>query len=172
MNAVDWILVALAVVAVLEGLSRGLIAELLDLAAFVVSLAVAFSFGSSIGATIDRVFALPEQYRSVIGFGLALIVLASVVRFVLRLIGHIIPSIVTAALPNRLLGVIPAVAKQLLFVGLVLHLMSTLPLPASVDGAIRSSRLARSVLASSQALQPLVDRLIDSSVRSLRATIS
>jgi uncharacterized membrane protein required for colicin V production len=172
MNTVDWILVALVVGAVFEGLSRGLIAELLDLAAFVVSLAVAFAVGSAVGTTIDRVLALPEQYRSVIGLGLTLSLLTGLIRSLLRLIGRIVPSLVTASLPNRILGVVPALARQLLFVGLVLHVLVTVPLPPSAATAIGTSRFGPTVLTVSQSLQPFVDRLIDSSVRSLRETVS
>ncbi len=160
MNYVDWIILALLGLAVLQGLWRGLISQLLDLAAFVVSLSLAFSFGSMAATRIDHLVALPTAERSLIGFVVVLLIASIVIRWALRLLGHIIPGIITASPINRLLGIIPAVALTVFEIALVLTTVAAFPQWASGSRAIHLSTLAPKVLAASGSLQGLINRTI------------
>ena len=160
MNFIDWIIVALLAFAVVQGLMRGLISQLLDLAAFVVALGLAFSFGPMAAARIDRVIALPAAEQSLIGFIVVLFASSIILRWVLRLIGHIIPGIITASPINRVLGVIPAVALTIFEIAVVLTTIAAFPAWQSATRAIGQSTLAPKIITASGSLQSLINRTI------------
>jgi uncharacterized membrane protein required for colicin V production len=159
MNNLDFLIVGLVIWAVVEGLHRGLISQLIDLAAFVVSLALAMSFGSQVAARIDHYVALPVVYQPLIGFLVVLVVLEIVVRMVLRLLGHIIPGVLTASLPNRLLGVVPALAKQAVILALLINAVAMVPQWTQGNRAVQESRFAPLALS--------VNRSVTSSVKQI-----
>ena len=161
MTYVDWIILALLAFAVVQGLWRGLISQLLDLAAFVVALSLAFSFGPKTATLVNRFIALPAADRSLIGFVAVLIAVSFVTRFVLRLLGHIIPGVLTASPINRLLGVVPAVALTIFEIALVLTTITAFPQWTSANSAIHGSQLAPKVLAVSGSLQSLINRTLE-----------
>ncbi len=160
MNIVDALIIGLVIWAVIEGLHRGLISQLIDLAAFVVSLALAMSFGSQVATRIDHFIALPVAYQPLIGFLVVLFTLEIVVRMVLRLLGHIIPGVLTASLPNRLLGVVPAIAKQAVILALVINAIAMVPQWADGQQAVKASRFAPLALSVNQSVTSIVKRVL------------
>ncbi len=160
MTVVDWIILGLLGLAVIQGLWRGLISQLLDLAAFVVALALAFSFGPRVAATIDRVLALPMAEQSLIGFVVVLIGMSLMTRWLLRLLGHVIPGVLTASPVNRLLGILPALALTIFEIALVLTTIRAYPQWIDGNRAISKSQLAPKVISLSGSLQSLISRTL------------
>ena len=142
MNYVDYIIIFLTIAAVFNGLARGLISQIIDLVAFVFSLTLAFTFGPSVGHWIDHFFALPVAYQSLIGFLIVLFLIEGILRAVLRFIGHLIPGVLTASLPNRFLGIIPALALLTLSAMFVFTAINDVPRWTTAQTAIHQSKLA------------------------------
>lgn len=160
MTLVDGVLLASAAWSVLMGLWRGLISQLFDLAAFVIALAAAFTFGSDVAKLIDQVVALPDAYEPVIGFVATMVVVDIVVRAALRLMGHVIPEALVGAIPNRLLGVVPSLAKFLLVATLTLNALAAVPAWTGVHAAVQASRFAPIVVSTGGTMNTLIERML------------
>ena len=160
MNYVDYILIFLTIVAIFNGLRRGLISQLIDLAAFVLSLALAFTFGANLGHWIDHFFALPAAYQTLIGFLVILFLVEGIIKAALRFVGHIIPGILTASLPNRFLGIIPALATLTLSVVFVLTAINEVPSWTAAQQAVHASKLAPTFIHYGSATELIVKQML------------
>lgn len=167
MNIVDGILITFGILAIFQGFSKGLISQLINLAAFVFALTVAVSTGPSAGQKIDRVIALPAAYLSLIGFLAVFIVLDAALRIVLRIVGHAIPGILTASPVNRILGIVPSLAGFTLIATFALTAITAVPSWISAHEAIAGSRLAPVFQTFGGATEAVVNRVLGDRLREI-----
>lgn len=127
MNWVDYaILVALAL-SILVGLWRGLVSEVLSLAAWIAAFWVAWMFGPLVAAQFEHSISLPAG-RILLGYGLcfvAVLMLGALLRFVVR---RLLWSTGLGGL-DRLLGMLFGFARGVLLVTLVVFLAGFTALP-------------------------------------------
>ncbi len=148
-----------------QGLSKGLISQIINLAAFVFALTIAVSVGPTVADAINRVFAFPVAYRQLIGFFVAFLAIEFVLRLVLRYLGHLIPGLVTASLTNRILGIIPSLAEMTLVVTLVFAAINAVPSWSTTQQAVRASRLAPIFTTFGTETESVVNRILGEQLR-------
>ncbi|HLH27034.1 MAG TPA: CvpA family protein [Chloroflexota bacterium] len=138
-NWVDVIIIFLLVVYALQGLQRGFILGLLDLAGLLLALFVALQYYPSGVALLSPYVPLPDSLLKPIAF-LGLWLLSDIlVTLLLRLVGLPLRLFGRFSSLNGLLGIVPGLLKGGLVVALVLALALALPLPEPVRGQITGS---------------------------------
>ena len=160
-NALDYGLLLLVGLMTLSGLAKGLVRQLCDLAAWILSLYLAFHLGSAVGLELDRWFSLKAYFDRALGpvaGGLSVgdiavnvvgfLVVMIVVRIAVQLVSHLLDMV--AKLPiisafNRLGGAAFGLAKGLLMVFIAASVLVMLP-EGTLGGQIDGSHLIPVVL--------------------------
>ena len=138
-NWVDVIIIFVLAAYALQGLQRGFILGLLDLAGLVLALFVALRFYPAGVALLTPYVPLPDALLKPIAF-LGLWLLSDVVvTLLLRVVGVPLRLLGRLSSLNGLLGLLPGVLKGGLVVALVLALALALPLPEPVRGQVTGS---------------------------------
>jgi len=109
MNTLDWVICALALLAILSGLWRGLIKEILGLAAWVIGFLAAQMFATEMGAYLPVSGASPEL-RYLMGFASVLVMCLIVVSLISHLLSTLISAIGLGFL-NSFMGALFALLK-------------------------------------------------------------
>ena len=161
-NALDYGLLLLVGAMTLSGLGRGLVRQLGDLFAWILSLYLAFHLGNAVGQELDKWFSLKQYFERALGpvagglsigdlavnvVGFLVVIIA--VRIAVGLISHLLDMV--AKLPiistfNRLGGAVFGLAKGLLIVFIAASVLVMLP-DGSLAGQIDGSYLIPAVLA-------------------------
>jgi uncharacterized protein YkwD len=152
-NAVDILILATLVLAVIAGVRAGFVATLYALVTWVVAIGIAFALEGPLGALLSRVGISPT-------FGFVAVLLAAksaftalgtfaVAPFVKRLhAGRIIGR------ADRALGIVPSIVRTLVIVALALATALVLPVGTDVRAAIDGSRLGQVLVEQVAAVQP------------------
>ncbi len=145
-NWVDIIIIFVLAAYAIQGLQRGFLLGLLDLAGLVLALVVALQFYPQGVALLTPYVPLPEALLKPIAF-LGLWLLSDVVvTLLLRVVGLPLRVLGRLSSLNGALGLVPGVLKGGLVVALVLALALALPLPepvrAQISGSAVGGRLA------------------------------
>jgi membrane protein required for colicin V production len=120
MNGIDYTILGVLALSVLVGLWRGLVSEVLSLAAWIAAFWVAWVFGPVVAAQLEQSISLPAA-RILLGYGLCFVVVlvvGALLRFVAR---RLLSSIGLGGL-DRLLGMLFGFARGVLLVTLVVFL--------------------------------------------------
>lgn len=124
MNIVDIIILLCCVPAIFHGLSKGFIAQMAALVALVLGAWMSFHFSSAVVEWLKPAVDLPPAVLQAIAFTL---ILAAVIMG-LTLVGKMLESLVKIVMLgwlNKLLGVVFALLKVLLAIGLVILLFNS-----------------------------------------------
>lgn len=141
MNWVDYVLLALMVVAMIFGMRRGVIREAMGLVAFMAGLVFATHYIDWLAHTLTQRMALSPVLVSFVGF----VVLVAFVFLVFRLLALIfyrVASVERLGRVDHLGGALVGMLRGWVMLGFLLFLMLYLPLPKSTLDAIDNSFLA------------------------------
>lgn len=140
MNVLDAILLLCFLPAVIQGLRKGLVKQIFSLAAVLVGIFVAMRFTPDVSGWASQHVEGGAKFVNALCFGVLLIAGALVTQLVGELITKIMNT-VTLGWANRLLGVIFAIFKVLLLLGLLVHVFEAvnckweLVKPETLDGS-------------------------------------
>jgi uncharacterized protein YkwD/uncharacterized membrane protein required for colicin V production len=165
LNAVDLLIVAALVYAMVVGVRSGFVATLYGLITWVVAIPAALVLQGPLGALLARV-GLQAPLARTIAFVLVLLVIeggfgvlgiVAVTPFVKRL--HADRMFGTV---DRVLGVVPSVLRTLVIAGVALAAALVLPVGNDVRAAIDASRIGQVLVAQVAAMQPALGALAGS----------
>ncbi|MBQ3607760.1 MAG: CvpA family protein [Bacteroidales bacterium] len=125
MNILDIILLICFIPALVQGIRKGFIAQAISIISIIVGIWASARFADVVAGWIAQYITASEQVMKVVAFALILIV----VFFLLGLIGKMLEGIFNFVLLgwlNKLLGVVFALLKTALIVGLVIMAFSSL----------------------------------------------
>ena len=162
MNAIDLLIGAAVVLAIVSGIRRGFIKTLYGLVIWVVAIPIALVLQGPVGSLVTRAGLAAPAARTVAFVGVLLgieIVLttvgsAALFPFVARLHRDRILRIA-----DRVFGVIPAVLRTLVVTAVALAAALVLPVGSDVRTAIDASAAAQTLIAQISALQPALGAL-------------
>jgi uncharacterized protein YkwD len=160
-NWLDWLIVALLIASTVEGTRRGLLLGSLDLLGAAVGIVVAMLVERPLGNQVSaRVPALPT---ALVHLGAFLVVLVLVQMAIGGTLGRLVVALSNgiARSPlgcvDRLLGVLPGLARGLIFATLSLLPFALVPLLPQVSDGIEQSSLGGRLVASALQLMPPVE---------------
>ena len=125
MAILDIILLLCFVPAIVSGISKGFVKQVVDLAAILVAAWAAFHFSTVLGGWPGRYITLEPSILNVISFVLIIIVAAVLLNLVGTLVTKALQA-VSLGFVNRLLGLVFAVLKVAVVLGLLILLFETL----------------------------------------------
>lgn len=125
MNILDIILLICLIPALVQGIRKGFIAQAISIISIIVGIWASARFADVVAAWVAQYITASEQVMKIVAFALILIV----VFFLLGLLGKALEGIFNFVLLgwlNKLLGVVFALLKTALIVGLVIMAFSSL----------------------------------------------
>ena len=125
MSILDIILLVCFIPAVIRGISKGFVEQLIALLSIIIGAWVAYHFGSTLSEWAAGYLQVNEKVLNVICFTLIIIVAVVILFLVGRLITGVIKIVMLGWL-NRLLGLVFALLKAALVLGLLVTLFDSL----------------------------------------------
>lgn len=143
-NWVDLLIIGTLVFFSIESLGRPIILELFDFASFFLSGLLSFSYYNLPARFMENQFKIPHGLSLVLGF-MAIWFLSEVLFFFLARI--LLPGIPRyRLLGSRVLSVIPALLRGLIFIALTLVILATFPVQPAIKRDILDSKLGSQIL--------------------------
>lgn len=153
MNWIDLIIIITILAFALEGLNRGFIIQLFDIAGFAVALILALIFYSLASDGLAGLFHLPKITANPIGFLLTWLFVETLFFAVLnRLIRSFLQKVHRTAV-NKYLGFLPSVANGLLFLAFVLLFVVSLPIRPDIKKDIFDSTIGSQLVEKASILE-------------------
>lgn len=119
MNILDIILLICFIPAIIQGIRKGFIAQLISIVSIVLGIWASAHFADIVSSWIGRYITASEQLMKVIAFAVILIVVFLILAAIGRMLEGMIKLVMLGWL-NKLLGVIFALLKTALIVGLLI----------------------------------------------------
>ena len=142
MNIVDIIILCCCAPAIVHGLSKGFVSQAFSLVALVAGVWLSFKFSGVVGDWLSSFLDLSGAVLHIIAFALILI-LVSVVMWLLGELVEGLLKVVMLGWLNKLLGIVFALIKAFLIVGLVVFLFDSLN---SMFNIVKAETLDNSLL--------------------------
>jgi uncharacterized protein YkwD len=159
---VDGAIVLLVLAAIYGGYRSGFIATTYGLATWIVSFAAAVLFQNQAAQLVERLGVHPATARP-IGFIVVLVIvesLFSIAGFLaLTPVVRAVHRARTFERVDRIAGIVPATARALFVIAIVLAALVVSPVSSDVKATVESSRIARSLIDQISALQPTLAKL-------------
>lgn len=138
-NWIDFLILVLFAVYVWDGYRRGFFRLMWELLGILTAFVFALRFYTFAVTLLKNVFGLSDLYAKPIGF----LIIWFLVQLVFYGIGHYLSYLTPVTLkeskPNHYLGLIPAAAKGLMFISVLLILLMILPLSSGFKNNINQS---------------------------------
>lgn len=150
---IDLFIIFVLGIYLIDGYRRGLLLLTLELVGTLVTFYLALRLATPVGQLIDRYIAIPDGLGKPIGFAGLWLALQGLYLIISGLLYPFIPKTIRQSPINKLLGLIPSVAKGLVMVAIILTLLVVLPVDNKWRPAILSSRLGMPIVTKTQALQ-------------------
>ena len=161
-SLVDAALLLLIAAAIWGGYRSGFIATTYGLATWIVSFAAAVIFQTQAAQLVEK-FGPSAAMARPLGFILVLVLVEALFSiagfFALTPIVRAVHRVRPIERADRILGVLPAAARALFVLGIVLAALVVSPLSSDLKATIESSRIARGLIDQISALQPTLARL-------------
>lgn len=151
LNWVDSLILATLIFFAFEALGRPLIIETLDLISFLLAFLLSFKFYNLPAKFFETNFQIPHGLTLVFGF--------MVVWFFSEIVFYLLIKVLLPKLPAvkikgaRILSVVPALFRGLVFIALFLVMVATFPIQPSIKKAVLDSQIGSQILKSAYGLE-------------------
>ncbi len=125
MNIIDIIIVCCCVPAVIHGLSKGFVNQAFSLVALILGVWLSFKFSNAVGKWLVTYIDLPSTVIHVIAFALIMLVVMLITHLAGKAVEGVLKVVMLGWL-NKLLGIVFALLKAVLIIGLVIILFEAI----------------------------------------------
>ncbi|MBO4230917.1 MAG: CvpA family protein [Bacteroidales bacterium] len=125
MNIIDIIIVCCCVPAVIHGLSKGFVSQAFSLVALILGVWLSFKFSNAVGEWLVTYIDLPSTVIHVIAFALIMLVVMLITHLAGKAVEGVLKVVMLGWL-NKLLGIVFALLKAVLIIGLVIILFEAI----------------------------------------------
>ena len=125
MNIIDIITVCCCVPAVIHGLSKGFVSQAFSLVALILGVWLSFKFSNAVGEWLVTYIDLPSTVIHVIAFALIMLVVMLITHLAGKAVEGVLKVVMLGWL-NKLLGIVFALLKAVLIIGLVIILFEAI----------------------------------------------
>lgn len=144
LNWVDFIVLGVLILFVVEALGRPLILEILDLLSFVLAALLSFSLYNLPAGFFETQFKIPHGLSLVLGFMAAWFLAEAVFFLFVRLF---LPKILSVKLPEfEKLSPVPAFLRGLTLMAIVLVIIGTFPIQPQIKKGVLDSKIGSRIL--------------------------
>lgn len=150
-NWVDWVIVITLLFFAAEAVGRSLILEILDFLSFLVAFFISFSYFNLPAKFFETEFKIPHGLSLVLGFMATWFLSETVFYLIVRILLPKLPRVKIAY--SKLLSIIPALLRGLIFIALTLVMIATFPIQPSIKKSVLDSKIGSQILKVSYALE-------------------
>lgn len=125
MNIIDIIIICCCVPAVIHGLSKGFVSQAFSLVALILGVWLSFKFSNAVGEWLVTYIDLPSTVIHVIAFALIMLVVMLITHLAGKAVEGVLKVVMLGWL-NKLLGIVFALLKAVLIIGLVIILFEAI----------------------------------------------
>ena len=125
MNIIDIIIVCCCVPAVIHGLSKEFVSQAFSLVALILGVWLSFKFSNAVGEWLVTYIDLPSTVIHVIAFALIMLVVMLITHLAGKAVEGVLKVVMLGWL-NKLLGIVFALLKAVLIIGLVIILFEAI----------------------------------------------
>lgn len=147
-NWVDLVIILIFVVFALDAFGRPFFLEILDLGSFLLAFFLSFSYYNFPAKFFETQFNIPHGLSLVFGFMTTWFLSESIFYILVRLILPKIPM-----LGPKILSIIPATFRALVFIALTLVIIATFPIQPQIKQAVLDSKLGSIILKNAYSLE-------------------
>lgn len=141
---VDLVIIATLIFFAIEALRRSLILELLDFASFLIAGLLSFSYYNFPAGFFESRFYIPHGLTLILGFMTVWFLSEMFFYLLVRLIFPKIPKF--KILESKLLSLLPALARSLIFIALILVMIATFPIQPAIKKNVLDSKIGSMIL--------------------------
>lgn len=171
MNWVDFLLIIVILLAVLNGWKEGFILETLGLVNWIGSLVLAFIFYPYTASLLTKIFPSLQLWKMPLAFLITAIIARILIGLVTRRIALATSAYTNNNLINKSLGIIPGFINGIIFAAILSVLLLALPLMDGINKAVRDSMIANKFSAKTEwvneKLSPVFDKAINQTLNNL-----
>lgn len=150
-NWVDLVIIVTLMLFALEALGRSLILETLDFISFLLAFFLSFSYYNFLAKFFEVQFKIPHGLSLVLGFMAVWFLSETIFYLLVRILLSKLPKIKIPL--SKVLSIIPALGRGLVFVALVLVMIATFPIQPVIKKAVLESKIGSQILSLSYALE-------------------
>ncbi len=148
---VDLLLIGALIFFALEAMGRSLILELLDLGSFLLAFFLSFRYYNYPAKLIEAQFQIAHGLSLVLGFMVMWFLSEAAFYFLVR---TIFPKLPILKFPGaKILSIIPALLRGLIFIALTLVMIATFPIQPSIKKAVLDSKIGSQILKNAYSLE-------------------
>ncbi len=157
MNWVDFIIIAILILFTSEAFGRPFVLELLDLVSFLLAGLLSFSYYNLPAKFFESQFQIPHGLTLVLGF-MTIWFLSEI--FFYAVIRIFLPKVLSFKIPgSRILSIIPAFLRGLIFIAVALVMVATFPIQPVVKKGVLDSKFGSQILKSAYQLEQPVKQV-------------
>ncbi len=156
-NWVDLVIFGVLLIFAIEAMGRPLILELVDFASFLLAALLSFIYYNIPARFFEVQFKIPHGLTLVLGF---MTVWFLSETFFFLLIRLFLPKILRIRIPgSRILSVIPALLRGLIFIAIILVMIATFPIAPAVKKEVLNSKIGSVILQNAYTLEQPVKQV-------------
>lgn len=157
LNWVDFVIIGILILFALESLGRPLVLEFLDFVSFLLAGLLSFSYYNLPAKFFESQFKITHGLSLILGFMTVWFLSETVFYLLIRLF---LPNILRLKIPgSKLLSMIPAVLRSLVFIALALVMVATFPLQPTLKRSVLDSELGSQILKQASDLEQPVKQV-------------
>lgn len=152
MNWVDLVIIITLFYFTLEGIGRSVVLEIFDFFSFFIALVLSLRFYNVVTILLENNFTLPHSLSNVLGF----IFLWFLVEIILLIFSGMFFKQIKKFIPlklDKLLGIVPAFLKGIIFVAIFLVLVATFPVQPKIKKDVNQSKIGSYILSKTYRLE-------------------
>lgn len=159
-NFIDILIILFLVFSLYDGWRRGLLALLADLVALALSILLALQIYTFLAPFLSRLLNMPEQAGKVLSFFIIAFALGTLLSFLFNLNLKLIPTTIRGSLPDKIAGTVVGLVKGFVYAGIVLLLLTSLPVIKPLKDVVAGSRYAPPITARTKVVAVATERFL------------
>ncbi len=157
LNWVDLVITGVLLLFAIESLGRPFILELIDFASFLLAGLLSFSYYNLPARFFESQFHIPHGLTLVLGFMTVWFLSETAFYFLVRFILPKIPRF--KILESKVLSVVPALLRSLVFIALILVAIATFPIQPAIKKSVLDSKIGSRILKAAYGLESPVKKV-------------
>ena len=163
-NWVDGIILVVALVYIIQGLSLGFVQSIIDFFGFVVSFIAGLKFYGAIASLLTKFITIPSGFSKALGFLIVAVISGLIISLILKTIINAAFSNSSKApefikKTNSILGIIPSLASALILLSFILSLIISFPFSSFLKSSISSSKIGSVLVQKTQGFESNIQKV-------------
>ncbi len=159
MNWIDILIIIGFIWYAIDGYRRGFFELVLEFLSFAVATFLALLLDRQVGGLISHIVNIPASMQRPFGFVVLWFLIQLLLMFVVRYSYRYVPKSLSKAILNKVVGIVPSLAKGLILIAIILLLFVTMPISGRLKDTVMNSYLGGEIVKRSSGLEGVISRI-------------